>query len=265
MECHLLRAAAQLDAYGAAGRRLRGASGGGAPRVHAFVLVCACLCVLLGSGEVGVAGSEPAPCRRAPTTAAAPPPVPSRREAPLFLGRAAAAGAPTRASRYRASSAPPLVWRGATTITRWPRAASARGSDPMTSPRPPVLDHGATWAFQTVRTVSDAIGGFGGAGSVPAAAARAPRHARTAGAPASHAAKRGPNCIACGGPRGAESVRHVPRARRTSAAANTMLRGVAHRGPRGRPAGRGRAGRAQPLRCSASCGVTPSPQPHGNK
>ena len=36
--------------------------------------------------------------------------------------------------------------RGATTITRCPRAASAMGSEPTTSPRPPVLLQGATSA-----------------------------------------------------------------------------------------------------------------------
>jgi hypothetical protein len=37
---------------------------------------------------------------------------------------------------------------GATTITLCPRAAIARGSAPITSPRPPVFDHGATSAEQ---------------------------------------------------------------------------------------------------------------------
>lgn len=36
------------------------------------------------------------------------------------------------------------AYRGATIITRWPLAASAAGSAPQTSPRPPVLDQGAT-------------------------------------------------------------------------------------------------------------------------
>ena len=36
------------------------------------------------------------------------------------------------------------AYLGATTITRWPLAAKAAGRAPQTSPRPPVLDQGAT-------------------------------------------------------------------------------------------------------------------------
>ena len=36
-----------------------------------------------------------------------------------------------------------FLYMGDTTMTRWPRAASAGGSDPHTSPSPPVLDQGA--------------------------------------------------------------------------------------------------------------------------
>ena len=50
------------------------------------------------------------------------------------------------------------AYRGATTITRCPRAASAAGSAPQTSPSPPVLDHGAT--SEETKTTSWSLVGF---------------------------------------------------------------------------------------------------------
>ena len=37
-----------------------------------------------------------------------------------------------------------LIVAGETVITLWPRLASSTGREPTTSPRPPVLDQGAT-------------------------------------------------------------------------------------------------------------------------
>ncbi|PNH02353.1 hypothetical protein TSOC_011678 [Tetrabaena socialis] len=45
--------------------------------------------------------------------------------------------------------------RGATTITRWPRSARAKGSEPSTSARPPVLDQGATCGRQARARTSE--------------------------------------------------------------------------------------------------------------
>ena len=50
------------------------------------------------------------------------------------------------------------AYRGATTITRWPLAASAAGSAPQTSPSPPVLDQGAT--SDETKTTSWSLVGF---------------------------------------------------------------------------------------------------------
>ena len=50
------------------------------------------------------------------------------------------------------------AYLGATTITRWPRAASAAGSAPQTSPSPPVLDQGAT--SDETKTTSWSLVGF---------------------------------------------------------------------------------------------------------
>ena len=57
---------------------------------------------------------------------------------------------------------------GVTTITRWPRLCMPFGNDPMTSPKPPVLDHGAHSAPTKTMfiTLSPASGlGFGAIGA----------------------------------------------------------------------------------------------------
>ena len=54
---------------------------------------------------------------------------------------------------------------GVTTMTLWPRCASAMGRDPTTSPRPPVLLQGAASAETKIMSITFCALGVGRGGS----------------------------------------------------------------------------------------------------